>query len=128
MIKVEVIEKFTLKRFNELANLERAKQDVPGKLNAGDKFECSKELADYLLGNNPIKKTVVKVIEVEPKKDNNTIELEVSFDSKKAIDKVKEIEQNGGTYEEAVKEVEKIIDDTLKVKPTKKKKSKKSKK
>lgn len=49
------------------------------------------------------------------KKDNNTIEVKVSFDSERAINKVKEIEQNGGTYEEAVEEVKKIIDETAKV-------------
>lgn len=49
------------------------------------------------------------------KKDNNTIEAKVSFNSKRAINKVKEIEENGGTYEEAIKEVEKIIDETAKV-------------
>ena len=49
------------------------------------------------------------------KKDNNTIEMKVNFDSKRAINKVKEIEENGGTYEEAIKEVEKIIDETAKV-------------
>lgn len=52
---------------------------------------------------------------LKTKKDNNTIEAKVSFDSKRAINKVKEIEENGGTYEEAIKEVEKIIDETAKV-------------
>ena len=54
------------------------------------------------------------------KKDNNTIEVKVSFDSERAINKVKEIEQSGGTYEEAVKEVKKIIDETAKVSLNKK--------
>ena len=49
------------------------------------------------------------------KKDNNTIEAKVSFDRERAINKVKKIEQSGGTYEKAVKEVEKIIDETAKV-------------
>ena len=49
------------------------------------------------------------------KNDNNTIEAKVSFDSERAINKVKEIEQSGGTYEEAIKEVKKIIDETAKV-------------
>lgn len=86
MIKVEVIEKFSLERFNELENLERVKQDAPGKLNVGDKFECSKELADYLLGDNPIKKAVVKVIEVKPIKveaKNEVIKTKKSKKSKK---------------------------------------------
>lgn len=49
------------------------------------------------------------------KKNNNTIEAKVSFDSERAINKVKEIEQSGGIYEEAVKKVKKIIDKTAKV-------------
>lgn len=60
MIKVEVIEKFTLERFGELKNIERVRLETPGRLNVGDKFECEKELAEYLLGNNPIKRPVVK--------------------------------------------------------------------
>lgn len=94
MIKVEVIEKFSLERFNELENLERAKQDAPGKLNVGDKFECSKELADYLLGDNPLKKTVVKVIEVKPsiltkEQKENAIPVEKLFKEEKKIKKSK---------------------------------------
>ena len=69
MIKVEVIEPFTLGRFNELENIERASVETPGKLNMGDKFECTKDIADYLLGDNPIKRPVVKVIEVIPAKE-----------------------------------------------------------
>lgn len=125
MIKVEVIEDFTLQRFNELKNITRKSIAKKGKLFKGDTFECDEKMVDYLTGNNPLNKVVVKVIEVEPEKDNNTIEMEVSFDSKKAINKVNEIKNNGGTYEEAVKEVEKIIDETIKVKPKKKKSSKK---
>lgn len=69
MIKVEVIEPFTLGRFDELENIERASVETPGKLNMGDKFECTKDIADYLLGDNPIKRPVVKVIEVIPAKE-----------------------------------------------------------
>lgn len=66
MIKCEVIETFTFARFDELEHLERKSIDVPGKLLVGDTFECTKEIADYLLGDNALKKAVVKVIEVEP--------------------------------------------------------------
>lgn len=83
MIKVEVIENFSLKRFNEIANLERAKQNVAGKLNVGDKFECSKELADYLLGNNPLNKAVVKVIEVKPELPINQTGKEITQNDEK---------------------------------------------
>ena len=66
MIKVEVIKNFTLERFNELKNIERAKADTYGKLYVGDKFECEKDLADYLLGDNRLKEAVVKLIEIIP--------------------------------------------------------------
>ena len=125
MIKCEVIENFTLEKFNELKNVQKVIKRKDNEFGVRDTFECKQEMADYLTGNNPLNKTVVKVIEVIPEKDNNTIEMEVSFDSKKAINKVKEIAKNGGTYEEAVKEVEKIIDETVKVKPKNKKSSKK---
>ena len=66
MIKCEVIERFTLGRFNELRNIVRKSMEKYGELFVGDTFECKKELADYLLGGNDKKKTVVKVIEIEP--------------------------------------------------------------
>ncbi len=67
MIKVEVInEDFTLKRFNELKNITRKSVAEKGKLFKGDTFECDEKMVDYLTGNNPLNKVVVKVIEVEP--------------------------------------------------------------
>jgi len=77
MIKLQAIESFTLGRFDELENIERVGQDTYGRLNTGDKFECIKDLADYLLGDNPVKRAVAKVIEVIPEKkveDNKKIE------------------------------------------------------
>lgn len=64
MIKCEVIEKFDLKDFGKLKNIQRKAADIKGSLFVGDTFECDKEMADYLLGNNALNKTVVKVIEV----------------------------------------------------------------
>lgn len=68
MIKVEVIERFNLGAFDELKNIKRINSDVKGQLFVGDTFECTKEMADYLLGENKLKKSFVKVIEVIPKK------------------------------------------------------------
>ena len=81
MIKVEVIESFTLERFDEIKNIERAGEDTKGKLNVHDKFECTKELADYLLGDNPIKRPVVKIVEIIPE--------EPKVEVKEVIDKPK---------------------------------------
>lgn len=66
MIKVEAIQDFTLGRFNEIKNVERVRKDEPGKLFTGDKFVCQKELCDYLMGQNPLGRVVVKIIEIIP--------------------------------------------------------------
>ena len=68
MIKCEVIEEFTLEKFDELKNLVRAREDKNQnkKLYLKDTFECDKEMADYLTGDNLYKKPFVKVIEVIP--------------------------------------------------------------
>ncbi len=66
MIKCEVIKEFTLKKFDELKNIKRRSIDIKGKLYVGDTFECDKEMADYLMGNNKNRQVVVKVLEVIP--------------------------------------------------------------
>lgn len=93
MVKVEVIKNFTLGRFNELKDIERAKLNTYGKLYVGDKFECEKDLADYLLGNNNIKQVVVKLIEIEPSKkveeEKIAVEEEIKEPKKKTKKKKK---------------------------------------
>ena len=66
MIKCEVIKQFNFARFDELENIKRKSVEIKGKLLVGDEFECSKEIADYLTGNNPLNEVVVQVVEVEP--------------------------------------------------------------
>lgn len=68
MVKAEVIEEFTLAKFNELKNLARKEQAEVGRLFVGDTFECTEEMAKYLTGDNPLKRAFVKVIEVIPEK------------------------------------------------------------
>ena len=68
MIKVEVIENFTLGKFNELINIERVSRNEPGKLYRGDKFTCTKDMADYLMGGNTTGRSFVKIIEIIPEK------------------------------------------------------------
>ena len=74
MIKVEVTEGFTLARFDELLDIERKNVDKYGELFVGDTFKCDKELVDYLLGGNALKKAFVKVIEVIPEKEKEEVE------------------------------------------------------
>lgn len=81
MIKVEVIERFNLKDFSKLKNITRKNKNRNkiGELYLGDTFECDKNMCEYLTGKNPIKKTVVKVIEIIPeeiKEEPKEIEIE----------------------------------------------------
>lgn len=126
MIKCEVIERFDLKDFSKLKNIQRKATNVEGKLFVGDTFECDEDMADYLLGNNILKKVVVKVIEVEPKKEQAKKELEKELSTFDAIPinklQPKEVELDGKKVYEAIVEQEKINEATQK---QKKKKSKK---
>lgn len=83
MIKVEALQDFTLARFDEIENIERAGKNLKGYINKNDKFECEKELCDYLLGENPLGKAVVKVIEVIPAK------VEIKEEPKEIIEEEK---------------------------------------
>lgn len=91
MIKVEVIENFTLKDFDELKNIKRKTTGQDGKLYVGDTFECSEKMAKYLTGDNLLKKVVVKVIEVEqkekPKVEIKEIAVEMPKKKKKKTSK-----------------------------------------
>ena len=80
MIKCEVIQEFTLGKFDELKNLQRkTSKNTHGYLYVGDVFECTKELADYLLGENKLQKAFVKVLEItlEIKEDSKIEEKKV---------------------------------------------------
>jgi len=69
MIKCEVIEKFTLEDFNKLKNVKKVMNRKENEFGVKDTFECDKEMVDYLTGNNPLNKVVVKVIEVIPEEN-----------------------------------------------------------
>ena len=67
MVKCKALQKFNLKAFDELKNIQRAtiKADE-GTLYEGDIFECNNKMAEYLTGNNDQNVTVVEIIEVIP--------------------------------------------------------------
>ncbi len=80
MIRVEVIEQFTLKDYEKIKDtIKRKSIDVKGTLFVGDTFECDEDMVKYLTGNNEQGKTVVKVIEVEP---------EIKINEEKIVKKV----------------------------------------
>ena len=66
VIKCEVIIPFTLERFNELKNVKKVMERKENEFGVRDTFECTKKMADYLLGDNSKKEIVVKVIEIIP--------------------------------------------------------------
>lgn len=66
MVKCEVIEGFTLSKFDELENLERANSDKnkQGELFVGDTFICSEDMANYLVKDNAKQRPFVRIVEV----------------------------------------------------------------
>ena len=68
MIKCIAIADFTLSKFNELIDIERKSIEQNGKIFKGDKFKCTKEMAEYLTGKNDKGNVVVKIIGVIPEK------------------------------------------------------------
>jgi len=83
MVKVKVIDNFSLGKFNELKNIVRANpnQDLEGRLFKGDIFECTEEMAEYLTKTNAQGKPFVEVVEIILNKlddfvANNKIEIE----------------------------------------------------
>lgn len=69
MIRLEAVKDFSLQRFDELKNIKRKGKEEKGKIFAEDIFECEKDLAEYLTGNNEKKYVVAKVIEILPGKN-----------------------------------------------------------
>ena len=90
MIKCEVIEEFTLEKFNELKNLVRAnaEKNQNKKLYLKDTFECDKEMADYLTGGNSYKKPYVKNIEIIPVEEK-PVEEDLDKEKEEEIKEVK---------------------------------------
>lgn len=82
MFKVEVIKDFHLGRFNELQNIVRKSKNADGYLYIGDVFECTEDIAEYLMKTNSMGQAFVKVIEIIPAK---TEEKEKIEDEKKTV-------------------------------------------
>lgn len=102
MIKVEVIEEFTLEKFDALKNIVRKNKDTKGRLYVGDIFECDKEMADYLLGNNAKDKVVVKLIEVK-KEEKKETEVEFEKDPEAGEIKIKAVKPKKKTTKKITK-------------------------
>lgn len=85
MVRLEVTEPFDLGKFDELKELVRAngRDDAKGHLYVGDTFLCTKEMAEYLTGNNKYKKAFAEVIEVIPDVKIDKQELKESIKPKR---------------------------------------------
>lgn len=86
MIKCEVIEKFKLKDFGKLKNIVRKNANTEGELYVGDTFECDEKMAEYLSGENALKKVVVKIIEVQPREVKTKTTIKKKKTSKKKVE------------------------------------------
>ena len=89
MIKVEVIENFTLEDYNKLKNVKKIISRKENEFGARDTFECDEKMADYLTGNNAFKKVVVRIIEVEPEKVTVEKVIESAKDDKEFVEPIK---------------------------------------
>lgn len=87
MVKVEVIKDFTLGEFDKLRNIVRKQRDEKGKLFEGDIFECTEQMAEYLMGKNMRSKKVVEIIEVVPEEKKEEKPKEEKKTTKKTAKK-----------------------------------------
>lgn len=79
MVRVEVIEEFTLGQFKLLKNIERnnPNKKEEGRLYVRDKFECDENMAKYLTGDNKYNTPYVKIIEIIPEQVSEEKPIEV---------------------------------------------------
>ena len=95
MVRVEVIEKFTLKDYAQLQNVERRNGGTAGSLYVGDRFECSEDMAKYLMGDNALNKAVVKLLEVDKSKEKEEeVEEEVVEVVEENVEEVTPLKEN----------------------------------
>ena len=88
MIKVKVIEDFSLTRYNEIKNIVRAtSKNEEGYLYVGDIFECNQDLVDYLSGNNRLGRAFVEAIEIIPEVVEKPVEKVEKKETKKTTTK-----------------------------------------
>lgn len=76
MIKVKALQEFTYGDFDKIKNLERHNKDKNqhGRLYAGDTFECTKKMTEYLTGKCGY--VLVKILEVIPEEVKKEAKVE----------------------------------------------------
>ncbi len=78
MVKVKVLDNFHLDKFKKLKNIDRAdvSKNSEGYLYKGDTFECSEDIAEYLMNTeghrNPANKIFVSRVPLEVVPEDTT--------------------------------------------------------
>ena len=89
MIKVRALDDFYLSRYDEIKNLVRYQERNHREktIEYKDTFECSEDLANYLLNKkgfeNPINKAIVEIVEVIPEIKEEEVKVEEQEEVKK---------------------------------------------
>lgn len=88
MIRVEAIMDFNYADYDNIKNLQSFNAVKEGMIYKGDKFECTKEQADYLMGGNQKGVVVVKILEIIPEVvEEQKAEKEVKVEKPKTTKK-----------------------------------------
>lgn len=89
MVKVIVLDNFHLDKFKKLKNIERAdvSKNSDGYLYKGDTFECTEDIAEYLMNTeghrNPANKIFVSRVPLEVIPKDMTVEKEAQIEEEK---------------------------------------------
>ena len=89
MVKVIVLDNFHLDKFKKLKNIERAdvSKNSEGYLYKGDTFECSEDIAEYLMNTeghrNPANKIFVSRVPLEVIPKDMAVEKEAQIEEEK---------------------------------------------
>lgn len=89
MVKVIVLDNFHLDKFKKLKNIERAdvSKNSEGYLYKGDTFECTEDMAEYLMNTeghrNPANKIFVSRVPLEVIPKETTVEKNAQIEEEK---------------------------------------------
>lgn len=104
MIKVKVIEDFTLARFDEIKDtiVRASARNQDGHLYQNDTFECDLELAEYLTKTNKLNRAFVEVVEVIPETTAGLLQVEEVKEEKPKKEETKKVTEKATTSKKSV--------------------------
>lgn len=97
MVKVEAKETFNFGDYEKVEIVQK-KGSKPSEFTKGDIFICDNKIAEYLDGNNPIKRSVINVLEVIPEKTE-----EITEDTTETLNEIEKTESEDTTEKEEPK-------------------------